>query len=176
MANLLHLPPHDDEGNLQVIIECPRGSRAKFDYDPAAQVFRFGRPLTLGVAYPYDWGFVPSTRAEDGDPLDAMVYHDMATHPGVVIPSKPIGVVRLTDKDPGSKWQRNDRLIAVPADERRWTDATALEKQVRRELEQFFVVVTMMTGKKVRVQGWEGPKAAKALVSQASKSYERGKK
>jgi inorganic pyrophosphatase len=84
--------------------------------------------------------------------------------------------VRLVDKDPGGKWQRNDRLIAVPVDERRWTDATALEKQIRRELEQFFEVVTMMTGKKVRVEGWEGPKAGKALIAQASKSYEQGKK
>jgi inorganic pyrophosphatase len=174
MANLLQLPPYDAAGNLQIVVECPRGARSKINYDTAAQVFRFGRPLSLGVAYPYDWGFVPGTRAEDGDALDAMVYHDMATYPGVVISSKPIGVVRLVDKDPGSKWQRNDRLIAVPAGERRWDDATALEEQIRRELQEFFVVVTMMTGKKVRVEGWEGPKAAKALVAAAVKKYEGG--
>jgi inorganic pyrophosphatase len=177
MPNLLHLPLHDEDGNLQVVVESPRGSRAKIDYDPASQTFMFARPLVLGVAYPYDWGFIPSTRAEDGDPLDAMVYHDMATYPGVVIPAKPIGVVRLVEKDPGaSKWQRNDRLIAVPADERRWDDATALEEQIQRELEQFFVVVTMMTGKKVRTQGFEGPKSARELVKKAARTYERGVK
>jgi inorganic pyrophosphatase len=177
MPNFLHLPPHDDEGNLQVVVESPRGSRAKIDYDPASQTFQFARPLVLGVAYPYDWGFVPGTRAEDGDPLDAMVYHDMATYPGVVIPSKPIGVVRLVDKDPGSsKWQRNDRLITVPSDERRWDDATALEERIQEELMQFFVVVTMMTGKKIRTEGFEGPKAAEKLVAKAAQTYERGKK
>lgn len=175
MPNLLHLPPHDGEGNLQVVVESPRGSKGKIDYDPATQTFQFARPLILGVMYPYDWGFVPGTRAEDGDPLDAMVYHDMATYPGVVIPAKAIGVVRLVDKDPGtSKWQRNDRLIAVPADERRWDDATDLEDRIQEELTRFFEVVTIMTGKKVRTEGFEGPKAANRLVEKAVRAYDRG--
>ena len=105
-----------------------------------------------------------------------MVYHDMATYPGVIIPSKAIGLVRLIQKEKGEKWERNDRLIVVPSDEKRWDDATALEKRVHQELEQFFVIVVMMTGKKVRVEGWEGPKAAKALIQKAVKAYDRGKK
>ena len=67
-------------------------------------------------------------------------------------------------------------MIAVPADEKHWDDATALEKRIREELEQFFVIVVMMTGKKVRVEGWDGPKAAKALIRKAVKAYDRGKK
>jgi inorganic pyrophosphatase len=139
MPNLINLPSHDEDGQLQVVVEAPRGSRAKFKYDPAEQTFKFARPLCLGTAYPYDWGFVPGTRAEDGDPMDAMVYHDMPTYPGVIIPSKAIGVVRLIQKEKGEKWERNDRLIVVPS-------------------------------------GWEGPKAAKALIQKAVKAYDRGKK
>src|SRR4051812_34751974 len=176
MPNLVHLPSHDDEGNLQVIVEAPRGSKAKIKYDPGEQIFKFGRPLCLGTSYPYDWGFVPGTRAEDGDALDAMVYHDMATYPGVVIPCKAIGVVRVVDKKKGEEWERNDRLIAVPADEKRWDDATSLERRIQRELEQFFLIVVMMTGKKVRVEGWEGPRSAKAVIQKAVKAYDRGKK
>ncbi|TMB30977.1 MAG: inorganic diphosphatase [Deltaproteobacteria bacterium] len=176
MPNLINLPSHDEDGQLQVVVEAPRGSRAKFKYDVTDQIFKFARPLCLGIAYPYDWGFVPGTREEDGDPLDAMVYHDMSTYPGVIIPSKAIGVVRLTQKEKGEKWERNDRLIVVPSDEKRWDDATALEKRVHQELEQFFVIVVMMTGKKVRIEGWEGPKAAKALIQKAVKNYDRGKK
>jgi inorganic pyrophosphatase len=63
MPNLIHLPSHDEDGQLQVVVEAPRGSRAKFKYDPTGQTFKFARPLCLGTAYPYDWGFVPGTRA-----------------------------------------------------------------------------------------------------------------
>jgi inorganic pyrophosphatase len=175
MPSLLHLASHDREGQLRVVIEAPRGSRAKFKYDPIEQVFELGRPLCLGMAYPYDWGFIPSTRADDGDALDAMVYHDVPSYPGIIIPSKPIGVVRLVEKDKGGPRQRNDRIIVVPADEKRWDDATALEKRVRQELGQFFLNVVVMTGKKVRVEGWEGPKAAQAIIDKAVKAYDRGK-
>ena len=175
MANLLHLPCRNEDGDLRVVVESPRGSRVKLDYDPVEQTFELGRPLNLGIAYPYDWGFIPSTRAPDGDPLDAMVYHDYPTYPGVVIAVKAIGVVRVVQKDPGEKRERNDRIIAVPVDEKRWDDATQLQKRIRRELEDFFVIVTSMTGKKVRVEGWEGPKMALAAIEKAAKAYERGK-
>jgi len=164
MPNLINLPSHDEDGQLQVVVEAPRGSRAKFKYDATEQTFKVARPLCLGIAYPYTTGgFVPGTRVEDGDPLDAMVYHDMSTYPGGDH-SLDGGVVRLIQKEKGEKWERNDRLIVVPSDEKRWDDATALEKRVHEELEQFLVIVVMMTGKKVRVEGWEGPKAAKALI------------
>ena len=130
MPNLVTLPARDADGGLNGVVEVPRGARAKIKYEPDLDTFRFDRPLVLGAEYPYDWGFIPSTIAEDGDPLDAMVYHDIPTHPGVVIPSKAIGVVRLTQKIKGEKRKRNDRIIVVPAQEKRWSDATTLERRV----------------------------------------------
>jgi inorganic pyrophosphatase len=176
MPNLINLPARNEQGRLNVVVEVPRGSRAKIRYEPMLDTFCFSRPLVLGTCYPYDWGFIPSTIAEDGDPLDAMVYHDVPTYPGVVIPSKAIGIVRLTQKIKGEKRTRNDRIIVVPADEKRWNDATALETRVHKELEQFFVIVVMMTGKKVRIEGWEGPKAANMAIEKAVRAYGRGEK
>lgn len=166
---LTSLPARDSDGNLNVVVESPRGARVKLKYEPEPGIFKFSRPLVLGIAYPYDWGFVPSTRAEDGDPLDAMIYHDVATFPGVVVPCRAIGVVKLVQKEPKTPKRRNDRLIVVPAHEERWDDATKLEARVREELEQFFRIVVLMTAKKVHIEGWAGPKLAARLVAEASR-------
>ncbi|HEX8789592.1 MAG TPA: inorganic diphosphatase [Polyangiaceae bacterium] len=167
--NLTSLPARDSDGNLNVVVESPRGARVKLKYEPEAGIFKFSRPLVLGVAYPYDWGFIPSTRAEDGDPLDAMIYHDVASFPGVVVPSRAIGVVKLVQKEPKTPKRRNDRLIVVPAHEKRLEDATQIDERVREELEQFFRVVVLMTAKKVHIEGWAGPKLAAKLVARACK-------
>jgi hypothetical protein len=81
------LPSFDDDGNLQVVVESPRGSTLKIDYDEEHGLFTVARSLPLGVSYPYDFGFVPSTRAEDGDPIDVMTLHDHATYPGSFYPA-----------------------------------------------------------------------------------------
>jgi inorganic pyrophosphatase len=147
----------------------------KWVYSPELRAFTFQRALQLGVAYPYDWGFVPSTRAEDGDPLDAMLLFDAPSWPGVIIPAKPIGIVRLMQREAkgekAGRKQRNDRVILRPAADRRYRNVHDLPKRVRQELEQFFVTATELTRKKITIEGWEGPAAAVAAIERAAKHY-----
>ena len=98
---------------MRVVIETPRGSRARLAYDPELEAFTLSKSLLVGLTYPHDWGFVPSTKCDDGDPLDIMVVHDAATFPGLVLTRRIIGILRIEHKRKG-KTERNDRLFAVP--------------------------------------------------------------
>ena len=164
--DLLSLPARDSSGALHVVIESPRGSRVKLKYSPQLGTFVLSRPLVLGVTYPFDWGFVPGTRAADGDPVDAMVILDAATHPGVVVCCRPLAVLEIEQnaKDGGGR-QRNDRIIVEPVSAKR---AAVLSTRLREELEAFFVSATLFEGKDIRVLGWAGAAAAEALVDRAS--------
>src|SRR5215471_14141233 len=84
MADLLRFPVRNKHGDAHVVVETPRGSAAKLEFDPDLQVFTLSKSLILGLTYPYDWGFIPSTKGEDGDPVDALILHDTATAPGLV--------------------------------------------------------------------------------------------
>jgi Inorganic pyrophosphatase/CYTH domain len=88
-----------------------RGSRAKFAYDPKLETFALTKSLLTGLSYPHDWGFVPSTKVDDGDPLDIMVIHDAATFPGLVVTCRVIGILQIEQKSK-NKSERNDRLFA----------------------------------------------------------------
>jgi inorganic pyrophosphatase len=85
MVDLHKLPVHDKKGDVYVVVETPRGSAAKLEFDPDLQLFTLSKSLILGLSYPYDWGFIPSTEGEDGDPIDALILHDAATTPGLVL-------------------------------------------------------------------------------------------
>ena len=122
MADLARLPPRDAHGDLRVVIESPRGASVKLKYDTALGVVTVSRPLPLGLCYPYDWGFVPGTCAEDGDPVDALVYWDAVSFPGVVVPCRPIGVVRLEQDSRTNGRVRNNRIVAVPVNHSRGDD------------------------------------------------------
>lgn len=172
MGDLSKAKARTEDGELQVVVETPRGSRAKLKYDPEQKAFVYSRPLVLGVEYPYDWGFVPSTIAADGDPLDAMVMHDAVTYPGVVIACVPVGVVKVTQKKKkGSGREPNDRVIVVPSYEPRFDDVSKLPKRQREELEQFFLTVVLFENKGVRIEGWGGPKEAERLIDEAMRAF-----
>src|SRR4051795_2032564 len=95
MTNFTKLPTWADRHRVYAVVETPRNSRAKLEFDAKYRVFTLAKPLLAGLTYPYDWGFIPSTKAEDGDPLDVLVIHDAGTYPGLVLRCKPIGVLEL---------------------------------------------------------------------------------
>src|SRR5678815_1652245 len=98
-VRLDRLPTWTKKELLHVVVEAPRGSLLKMKYEPDLEVSSWGHPLPPGLEYPYDWGFVPSTLADDGDPLDALVLSEVASHPGVVIPCRPFAVLQLEQKN-----------------------------------------------------------------------------
>lgn len=172
MSDLLHLPTFAMDDVFHVVVESPRGSAVKLKYLPDLGVISISRPLTLGLTYPHDWGFVPSTRGPDGDPIDALVYWDVGTFPGVVIPCRAIGVMQVEQNDahnPGAR-VRNDRVIALPAAQRREIACRndQIPERVRDELAQFFLATTTFESKDLRVLGWGGPAAALDLIRRSA--------
>jgi inorganic pyrophosphatase len=177
MVDLLKLPVRNDDGDVHVVVESTRGSAAKLEYDSDLQVFTLSKALILGLTYPYDWGFIPSTKGEDGDPVDALILHDAATAPGLVLKCKIIGVLEVLQSEKGKKTIRNDRLIAVPRDSHREQadkDARDLPKPMRQEIEKFFVATDELESKELKFLGWKGPKAGKRLIDAAAKEFKRG--
>jgi len=165
------LEPFAEDGSLNVVIESPRGSTAKWKYE--AGVFRLSRPLPAGLVYPYDWGFVPGTRASDGDPLDAMVYWNGSGYPGVVVPSQAIGVLRIeqTNRESGNR-ERNDRLLVVPVNAPALGVSSALDlpDRVRSELEHFFIAAVAFEGKDLKVLGWgDAEEATDAIAASGAR-------
>jgi len=178
MPNLINLPPFTEDGDVNVVVETPRGSRVKFDYDPKLGAFTLSKSLLTGLTYPHDWGFVPSTRADDGDPIDIMVVHDAATFLGIVLTCRVIGILKIEQKSKG-KTERNDRLFAVPRDshsEQALKDVRDLSQPIQQELEKFFKATDELEDKKLSIIGWRGPKAAVQAIKDTAKSFKKNGK
>jgi inorganic pyrophosphatase len=178
MPNFTNLPSFTDDGDVHVVVETPRGSRAKFAYDPKLDSFRFSKSLLTGLTYPHDWGFVPSTKADDDDPLDIMVVHDAATFPGIVMTCRVIGILEIEQKSKRKK-ARNDRLFAVPRrshSEQGLQDVRDLSKPILDELEKFFKATDELEDRELEIIGWKGPKAAVQAIKEAAKSFAKDDK
>jgi inorganic pyrophosphatase len=170
---LSQLPAWGDEGELRVIVESPRGSGVKFKFEPQLGCFTVARAFPLGTTYPFDWGFIPGTRDEDGDPLDALVLHDAATYPGIILPCQVLGMVVIDQKDKSKKTVCNNRIIAIPT----WHDRLGefettgeLPRRIRAEIEQFFVNAVFFTHKKLALKGWKDSRDAIKFIKQCEKS------
>ena len=165
--DLTKLDTYDDDGSLRVVVESPRGSSLKLDFDPKLRLFTISRELPLGVAYPFDWGFIPGTLGEDGDPVDAMVLHHQPSYPGVVLPCRILGMVEVAQREGRGRSEVNNRIIAT----RSWHEALStleeardLPKGVREQIEQFFVSSVAFTGKQITIKGWGGARATRDFI------------
>jgi inorganic pyrophosphatase len=168
LADPSRLSPTDEKDNaiIQVIIETPKGSRNKYAFDPDERIFELKKVLPAGMAFPYDFGFVPSTRAEDGDPIDVLVLMDEPAFPGCLLKCRPVGVIEGEQGKKGDK-ERNDRIVAVEQGNHRWAHVKHIDdlgKQFVRELEEFFVNYHELTGKKYKIIDVRGPGEASRRI------------
>jgi inorganic pyrophosphatase len=151
---------------IDVVVEIPRGSRNKYEYDHERHVFKLDRRLFSATFYPADYGFIPDTLGEDGDPLDALVLLDDPTFPGCWVESRPVGVFWMEDdKGPDAK------IICVPAGDPRWADTKEIEdvpEALLAEIQHFFDVYKMLEpGKHSHTRGYEGTTSAWAEIAEA---------
>ncbi len=165
---------------LQVIIETPKGSHNKYSFDQEQKIFGLKAALPAGMVFPYDFGFVPQTLADDGDPLDVLVLMDQPAFPGCAIAVRLIGVIEGEQEPRQTKGQskgkakptRNDRLVAVAETTHMYAKFTKLKdmpKQALREIEEFFVNYHRLQGKTYRLLRCKGEKTALELIAKARK-------
>lgn len=173
LANPSRLKPFDadDKRMLRVVIETPKGSRNKFAFNAKEHLFELKKVLPAGMAFPYDFGFVPSTKADDGDPVDVLVLMDEPAFPGCALTCRAVGVIE--GEQVGKKGKvRNDRIVAVEQDAHSWADIKTLDdlgKHFLKELEEFFIDYHRLSNRQYRVLDVKGPGQARKLVKVSRK-------
>lgn len=154
---------------VDALIEIPMGSQNKYEHDKATGRFRLDRVLYSPIHYPADYGYVPETLAEDGDPLDILVLITVPTFPGCVVPARMVGAMAMED-DKG----RDTKLLAVCSVDPRFEEVTSLDHvghHTLREVEHFFSVYKSLEGKESRTLGWQGLEFAIEELAKAREAY-----
>ena len=167
-----HLETFDEEGLLNVVVETPKGSRNKLAWDEKCELYKMKRVLPAGMAFPFDFGYLPGTKGEDGDPVDILVLMDEPTYPGTLVSARLIGAIQAEQEEDG-RTARNDRLIAVAHVSRNHQGIEhidALSPNLVHEIEHFFTSYNLAGGKQFRVLGRVGPERARELVVEAKAS------
>jgi inorganic pyrophosphatase len=182
-TSLSHLAPFaSDPAGLHVVIDTPQGSRNKFEYDEELGLFKLSGVLPAGAVFPFDFGFVPSTKGGDGDPLDVLVLLDEAAFAGCLVVARLIGVIEAEQTEASGETMRNDRLIAVAEkarDHKGVRSLGQLSEHLVDEIEHFFISYNEMKGVKFKPLGRYGPKRAERLVEEGVRRFraeERKKK
>ncbi|NEP39972.1 MAG: inorganic diphosphatase [Okeania sp. SIO2H7] len=151
--DLSKIPARPKEGILNVLIEIPAGSKNKYEFDKDLGAFALDRVLYSSVQYPYDYGFVPNTLADDGDPLDGMVLMDQPTFPGCVIPARPIGMLEMIDGG-----DRDEKILCVPDKDPRFAGVKSLSNIAPHRLDEiaeFFRTYKNLEKKVTEILGWQ---------------------
>lgn len=157
------------DSTLEVMIEIPKGSRNKYEYDAEKKVIKYDRMLFSAVHYPSDYGFIPNTLALDGDPLDALVLVTEPTFPGCYIEAKPVGLFKMEDeKGP------DEKILCVPVKDPLWNHIEKLEDvppHLLKEIEHFFAVYKDLEDKKTGIDGWDDDEAARKIIIESIERY-----
>jgi inorganic pyrophosphatase len=172
----LHLNPA--ECTCRAIIETPKGFRNKFDYDPDSGLFFLGGLLPEGMMFPYDFGFLPSTLGDDGDPLDILVLMDAPAHVGCLIDVRIIGIINAQQTEHG-KTETNDRILGVAVHSYDHEDLHSIKevnKTLLGQLQEFFISYNKQRGKKFKVTGQRGPKQAIAFIQAGIQARRKARK
>jgi inorganic pyrophosphatase len=169
-TNLVHLPVHEGSPQIvNVIVEVPKDSANKYEYDPVSGMFRLDRVLYSPLHYPGDYGFVPSTLAEDNDPLDILVLMGQPSFPGCLMQARPLGFLEMTDeKGPDQK------VLAVPLHDPRYDGYHTLadvHPHRLREIEHFFAIYKELENKSVTVDGWRDTPETLALIGATERRF-----
>ncbi len=138
---------------LHAVIEIQKGSRNKYEYDHESGLIKLNRVLFSSVHYPAEYGFIPGTRAEDGDEVDIMILIEEPTFPGCLIEAKPIGMLKMVDEKGG-----DNKILAVPVDDPRWNQVEQLAQvphHLLHEIENFFLTYKMLEAKDTESRGWD---------------------
>jgi inorganic pyrophosphatase len=167
-VDLSRIPAQPKPGLINVLIEIPGGSKNKYEYDKELEAFALDRVLYSSVRYPYDYGFVPNTLADDGDPLDGMVIIDEPTFPGCIIAARPIGMLEMIDGG-----DRDEKILCVPDKDPRYTHVKSLNDIAPHRLEEiaeFFRTYKNLEKKVTEILGWQDVGAVSALVEKCIKA------
>ncbi|MCX6624087.1 MAG: inorganic diphosphatase [Acidobacteria bacterium] len=152
-----------------MIVEVPKNSANKYEYDGKLGLFRLDRSLYSPVHYPGDYGFIPGTLAEDNDPMDVLVLTGEASFTGCMIEVRPVGVLNMVDQE-----ENDQKVISVPNRNPRYDQIHTMDQifpHVRREIEHFFSIYKELEGRAVRMEGWGGPREARRLILESRQRY-----
>ncbi|MBO9682445.1 MAG: inorganic diphosphatase [Flavisolibacter sp.] len=155
---------------IDIIIETPKGCRNKYAYDEEVKAFRLKKILPVGAVFPFDFGFIPDTKGEDGDPLDVLVIMDEPAYPGCVVECRVIGALKAKQTERDGKTEENDRLIAVSVVSTSYSEVRSLKdinKNILDEIEHFFISYNEQAGKKFEPGGWANAKESMMLIEKA---------
>jgi inorganic pyrophosphatase len=162
-------PGKDTPEIVRMIVEIPQHSANKYEYDGELGVFRLDRALYSPLHYPGDYGFIPGTLADDGDPLDVLVLVQQPSFPGVMIEVRPVGLLNMVDGE-----ERDQKILAVPNRNPRYDQVHTMDQifaHVKREIEHFFAIYKELEGRVTQMQGWEGPMEARRAIMECRQRY-----
>jgi inorganic pyrophosphatase len=170
---LKRLSPFAQGQCVNVVVETPKGSRVKYAYNFKCGLFELRRALPEGMMFPFNFGFIPGTKAANGDPLDILILNEEPLVPGCLLRARLLGAIKAEQTEDGHA-TRNDRLLGLAISKETPTslESFELDKKTRGEIEYFFTTYNKLDGKKFKVLGKAGPKKARAMVRQAVKNVE----